>query len=190
MCGAAVGAHPPGPGAAGNAATAGAATAGAATAGAAQAHPAAGWPAQRAGASAPSWPGALSPATPRETLTSGTWLVVVTLLGLIFVVIFVALFFEAPGLAVLFAAVALPLLGGIAVVAFGVAASRNAARAPGALDTRGDVRAAPSTDVGAAVAKGVLIVALVLVGLAMLAVVGLVLVFVICLAMIGGMNFH
>jgi hypothetical protein len=127
---------------------------------------------------------------PREAQTSGTWLVVAALLAVVFVVIFVTLLLESPGLAVLFGAVALPVVGGIAAVAHGVAASRRAARHTGALDARGDVRPAGTRDVGAAMAKGALIVVLVLVGLALMAVVGIVLVFVLCLAIIGGMTYH
>ncbi len=131
------------------------------------------------------------PANPPRDLASATLATfAAAVVALVLVGIFVVLLVEAPGIALGFAAVVLPLVAGLAVVI--VAMQRQRRWSHAAFDARGDL-VPRQTDWIDSAAKAVLIVAAVLIGIAALSLAAFVLFFIACLAMLsgsGGLNFH
>jgi len=122
---------------------------------------------------------------PRDYSSATLGLVTVVGVSLVISVIFVALVFEAPGLAVPFAVLGIPLVGGLAAVAFAMHVRGRAPIASAALNQRGDARSNTETWLDSA-AKAMVIVVAILLGMAALGMVALVILFTICLAIISG----
>ena len=121
---------------------------------------------------------------PRDYTSAALGLVTVVLVSLVLAAIFIALLFEAPGLAIAFAVLAIPLVGGLAAVAFAVHVRGKAPISGAALDQRGDARSNTASWLDSA-AKAMVIVVAILVGMAALGMVALVILFTVCFAMLS-----
>ena len=134
-------------------------------------------------------PAAAGAEPPRDDRSSALGLIAVGLVALLLTVIFVALLFEAPGLAVGYAVLAVPLVAGLGAVAFAVNSRRVAAGK--SLDSRGDARPGKGSWLDSA-AKAMVIVIAIIVGIVALGVVALVLFAVVCFGIIAaaGVSLH
>jgi tetrahydromethanopterin S-methyltransferase subunit B len=121
---------------------------------------------------------------PRDDASAVLGLLAVALVALVLGVIFVALLFEAPGVAVIYAVLAVPLVGGLGAVAFAVRARGNAPATGASLDQRGDARPSAGGWLDSA-AKATVIVLGVLVGTVALGMVALVFFMTVCFAIIA-----
>lgn len=126
---------------------------------------------------------------PRDDASSALGLIAVVLVALVLAVIFVALLSEAPGLAVGYAVLVVPLVGGLSAIAFAVRTRASAAPAAGVpLDARGDVRPSTQSSWLDSAAKAMVIVIAILVGMAALGMAAIVILGMVCAAMLGGMH--
>jgi hypothetical protein len=126
---------------------------------------------------------------PRDYTSAALGLVTVVLVSLVLSAIFTALVFEAPGLAIPFAVLAIPLVGGLAAVAFAVHVRGKAPVAGAALTQRGDTRGNTESWLDSA-AKAMVIVIAILVGMAALGMTALVILFTICFALLASSGMH
>jgi len=126
---------------------------------------------------------------PRDYSSAALGLITVVGVSLVISVIFIALVFEAPGLAVPFAVLGIPLVGGLAAVAFAMHVRGKAPIASGALDQRGDARRNTETWLDSA-AKAMVIVVAILLGMAALGMAALVILFTICFALLASSGMH
>ena len=138
-------------------------------------------------------------APPRDDASATLALIAIALVCLILGVVFMVLFVGAPGLALGFAVIALPLVGGLGAVAFAVQSRRSApaaasagasgAAAGVALDQRGDARNAAPNWIDSA-AKAMVIVLAIILGLAGLAVAAIVILATVCFAILSSSGMH
>ncbi len=127
-------------------------------------------------------PSAEGAKSPRDDRSAKLGMITIALVALLLTVIFVALLNEAPGIAIGYAVLAIPLVGGLGAITFAATSRRSPAGT--SLGPRGDARPHQGGWLATAASAMVIVIA-VLVGIVALGVVALVLFALVCIALIG-----